>query len=82
MKLLVVLVAVALLLWLLRSGQERRQARPPAKGAPRPPRTAQPEDMVRCDACGLHLPRSDALATPHGIFCCAEHQRAGRTPRP
>jgi len=80
MKLLVVLAAVGLLLWLLRSGRERREAKPPGKTSPRPPRLAKPEDMVRCDACGLHLPRSDALVTPHGIFCCADHQRAGRAP--
>lgn len=74
MKFLVLfaVLAVAYLLW--RNARiERRQA-PPPEGAARPP--AAPQEMVRCPTCGLHLPRSDALAGADGQFyCSAGHQR-------
>ncbi len=79
MKLLVLLAAIALLLWLLRGGRNRvgRDAAPPPSAAPR---IAAPEPMVACDWCGLHLPQTDALPAPDGRhFCCTDHrQRATR----
>ncbi|XAH24732.1 PP0621 family protein [Xylophilus sp. GW821-FHT01B05] len=81
MKLLVILAAVGLLLWLLRSGREVKPTKPRDTARAAAPRIAPPEDMVRCDACGLHLPRSDALVAANGIFCCAAHQRAGPGPQ-
>jgi uncharacterized protein len=33
------------------------------------------EDMVRCVACGIHLPRNESLVVRNRYFCCAEHQR-------
>ncbi|WP_295856050.1 PP0621 family protein [uncultured Xylophilus sp.] len=78
MKLLVLLAAIALLLWLLRGGRNRvgRDVAPP----PAAPRIAAPEPMVACDWCGLHLPQTDALPAPDGRhFCCTDHrQRAIR----
>ena len=73
MKLLVVLAAVALFLWLWRSGRRAPPAAPPP-----PPRPALPEAMVRCEHCGLHLPRGDALVSHDGNFCSPAHQRLGR----
>lgn len=35
-------------------------------------------DSVRCCACGLHLPREDAVRNRAGMyFCCREHERSG-----
>jgi len=39
------------------------------------PPTAGNEDMVRCDHCGVHLPRSESIATRGRYFCTPEHQR-------
>lgn len=43
------------------------------------------EAMVRCEACGLNLPKSDALAAPDGggrrWYCCEEHRRQGTAAR-
>lgn len=43
--------------------------RTPKKPAPKT------EDMVKCAHCGIHLPRSDSLASGSLSFCCEEHRR-------
>ena len=49
--------------------------RPPA---PRKPRGgAQPESMVRCAHCGIHLPRSEALLSGGETGCSQEHAKLG-----
>lgn len=75
MKLLVILATVALFVWLLRGDRRRavRQAKTPTASAAR---VSGPEPMVRCVACGLHLPAAEAVTAPDGRqFCCAEHRR-------
>jgi len=71
MKLLLVLAAVALLVWLLRGDRRRAVERSRAPQAP-----SGPERMVSCTACGLHLPAADAVVDVAGRpYCCAEHRR-------
>jgi uncharacterized protein len=76
MKLLLVLAAVALFLWLLRGrnrndqGPTRRGTGPSAKPAP----DAAP--MLQCAHCGVHLPRDEALPGRGGAFCDAAHRAA------
>ena len=72
MKILLFLVAVALLLWLLRKSSTRR-APPPA--APRDP-AATPQPMLACAQCGVHLPRDEALPGRGGVFCGEAHRAA------
>lgn len=67
MKVLVVLLVVAFGIWLWRS---RRPPPPPGK-----PRLGRPAEMVRCDACGLHLPLADAERSARGVYCSKEHRR-------
>ena len=33
------------------------------------------EDMVRCLRCGVHLPRSESVASQGNYFCSEEHRR-------
>ncbi|MEE8207818.1 MAG: PP0621 family protein [Nitrosomonadaceae bacterium] len=33
------------------------------------------EDMVCCDYCGLHLPRSESIIIHDKTFCSKDHQR-------
>ncbi|MDC0576134.1 PP0621 family protein [Nitrosomonadaceae bacterium] len=33
------------------------------------------EDMVCCDYCGLHLPRSESVIKDNKFFCSEEHYR-------
>ncbi len=35
------------------------------------------EQMVRCEHCGLHLPRSEATITENQVWCSQEHARLG-----
>ena len=42
-----------------------------------PPRE---EDMVRCEQCGVHLPRSESLLTRGYYYCSPEHQRLHTPP--
>lgn len=35
------------------------------------------EPMVRCEVCGLNVPRSEALLLGERVFCCDEHRRRG-----
>ena len=34
----------------------------------------QPQNMVRCAHCGLHLPEKEAVASPQAIYCSAAHR--------
>jgi uncharacterized protein len=31
--------------------------------------------MVKCAHCGIHLPRSESIASGNLSFCCEEHRR-------
>jgi len=33
--------------------------------------------MVSCAACGLHVPRNEALRQGDRFYCCEEHRGAG-----
>jgi uncharacterized protein len=74
MKYLLVLLVVVLVLWAMRSVR-RVDAKPSARAA-RPP-GAQPEEMVSCLHCGVHLPRRDAVTGPQGLYCSDAHRLAG-----
>ncbi len=73
----VVLFAVLLIAYAVwrnnRLRDEREEQRRTGRG------TAAPQEMVSCPVCGVHLPRSDAVAGARGIlYCSPEHrQRAG-----
>ena len=71
MKLLLLLLAVFVLLWLLRASVRRH--RPPRAKAP-PPTTPRP--MLTCLHCGLHLPVDEALPGRGGVFCGEAHRAA------
>ena len=72
MKIVIVLIAVWLLIWLLGSAKRRRAA--VERKQPRGP--AVPQPMLACSHCGLHLPRDEALPGRGGMFCGAEHRAA------
>jgi uncharacterized protein len=67
------LVALAIyLLWRWVSARDR------AGGPETPPSSERAKQaMVSCAACGLHLPRPDALALGEYYFCCEEHRARG-----
>lgn len=78
MKLIVVVAVVLVVLYLVRNSGSNRRADAPPDGARRRGPPGAPQEMVECAACGVHLPRSDALPGPGGrLYCCAEHRQRG-----
>jgi uncharacterized protein len=77
MKYLLIVVVVLAVIWFLRTNRRGSDDKP--KDAPRQDALAEPQDMVRCPVCSLHLPRTDALPGKDGrLYCCADHRlRAG-----
>jgi uncharacterized protein len=77
MKYLLVVAVVLLVLGLARARRRvnSKSARPAAA-------TDQPEAMVRCAHCGVHLPRREALAgAAPGLYCSEAHRLAGPASR-
>ncbi len=72
MKLLLFLAIVLLLAWLWRSGRRGAKPSQPETSAPPP---AEPQDMVRCARCGVHLPHNEAVVGRIGLYCGNEHRQ-------
>jgi len=72
-KILLLVLGFLLVYWILK-GHRRSIGRPGAA----PPAAKPGEDMVRCEHCGVHLPRSESITTQGRFFCTPEHERAHR----
>ena len=68
-KLIFLALAILLVYWILKSYRRRVDRR---NG---PGKAGAEEDMVRCQHCGVHLPRSESLTTRGHYYCSADHQR-------
>ena len=73
LKVLIIAGAIALLLWLL-FGRTARNGKPSLNG--RRDGLGGAEEMVSCAHCGVHLPRSEALAVRSLHYCSAAHRDA------
>jgi len=62
-----VLLGVVAVAWFKSRGGPRRDL-----GKSKP---SEVEDMVRCQVCGINLPRSEAILGRGRIYCCDEHRR-------
>jgi len=71
MKFVLLVIAVLVLVWLLRSARRRDEAPPPAS---RRERQGDAEPMVACQLCGVHLPKHEALPGRGGVFCGEAHR--------
>lgn len=69
MKLLVVLLALLLGVWLWRRGRRVRMQDGGAR------RGVVPQPMICCARCGVHLPREAAVAGRNGLYCSDAHRR-------
>ena len=69
MSRLFLLVAIAVVVYLLLKSYR--------KNVPRRDSTLV-EDMVRCEHCGVHLPKGESILAGGNYFCCAEHRDAYR----
>ncbi|SFC02012.1 uncharacterized protein SAMN05216344_10794 [Polaromonas sp. OV174] len=75
MKYLLVMALVLVVAWLWRHNRqaEIKEAKPAAP-APQPKGQGVTE-IVACDLCQVHLPKSEALIGSHGIYCSDAHRR-------
>jgi len=66
MRLLILLVIVAILMWLLKRL---------FSGDPEPEQieSVQAENMRQCKYCGIHVPESSILLLKDEPYCCQEH---------
>ncbi len=51
-----------------RPKQAKKRGAPPVEHA---------EAMVRCEHCGIHMPRSEAVLSDGHIWCSTEHAKLG-----
>ncbi|MES2282077.1 MAG: PP0621 family protein [Pseudomonadota bacterium] len=80
MKYLLILAIVMGVLWLLKNKRrlDRDEQAPPSTPKPRPGNQLATTEIVACDVCHVHLPRTEALTGPKGTYCSAAHrQQAG-----
>lgn len=61
--------------------QKKSQQQAGSSSTPAPAQTDDMESMVRCEHCGVHLPRSDAVLMNERLWCSTEHAQRGPKPR-
>jgi uncharacterized protein len=67
-KIILLFLGLLLAWWILKVYRRR------IDGGETPPPGAS-EDMVRCERCGVHLPRSESLVAEGKHYCSVEHRR-------
>lgn len=65
-RLIFIVVIIALVYWLLKSFRRK---------TPKQDDSAQPQDMVSCAYCGLHLPKSEGVVDQGKYYCSLAHSR-------
>ena len=70
LRIAIVLFGLWLILRFIRRTLAKRRS-----GLPAPP---PPADMLRCDYCGMFMPRSDAISASGKIYCSDKHADADR----
>lgn len=75
MKVVLVLLAVIVGIWLFKAG--RRAPSGTGSGRPGKPKPADPLalEMVQCQYCNVHLPRPDAFEGKKGPYCSLNHKQ-------
>ena len=76
MKYFLVILLVFVVFWLW--SHNRRIEKKQADDTRRPHHSSQKNaltEIVACDVCQVHLPRSDALIGAKGVYCSDAHRR-------
>ena len=66
-RLLLLFLIIWFLFWLIRKQVTDKSADKPKLDSD------QAEDMIACDYCGTHVPRSLVVESDHKCYCCKEH---------
>lgn len=80
MKYLLVITLVLVVFWLWRHNRRvEKEARQPPRARSNAKATKAITEIVSCNVCHVHLPRSEALECGHDFYCSEAHRReAGR----
>jgi uncharacterized protein len=73
MKYLLLIAFVAVVWWVWK----KRSEKPASNSAPT---AREPEAMVTCAHCGVHLPKSDSVSENGVHFCTDAHRLAAKAP--
>jgi uncharacterized protein len=75
MKYLLVLAVLAVAFWVWRNNRQSAKSdqNKPARNQPARAATAEPQAMLQCAACGVHLPSGEAVTGRQGSYCSAAH---------
>jgi uncharacterized protein len=74
-NLLIFLLILFAIWWVRRALRRRDEA---GGNAPRGRRGRnEPEPMLSCAQCGVHVPESEGVRDGDRFFCCEEHRRLG-----
>lgn len=69
MKLFLILAVVLVGVWLWRSSRPVDPKRPQA-----PPKAGpEPQEMIPCTLCSVHIPAADAIQGRKGWYCSTDH---------
>lgn len=72
MSRLFLILAIAALVYLLINSYRRNALRKNAEAKDR----LAAEDMVRCEHCGVHLPKGESIQAQQKFFCDTKHRDA------
>ncbi|MDP2258036.1 MAG: PP0621 family protein [Polaromonas sp.] len=78
MKYLLVTALVLVVFWLWRHNRQAERKAAQSDSTTRPSRaakSAQATEVVACDVCQVHLPRSEAVTGRKGLYCSEAHRR-------
>lgn len=80
MKYLLVLAIAFLVIWIWKSNRRDEMRDSGRKTPARNQKKLVSTEIVACDICQVHLPRSEAITGPGGVYCSAAHrqQAAGK----
>jgi len=72
------LIFVVLIAYWIFSGHFRRSGNQGVENVSAP-QTKDPEKIVVCAHCHLHIPEKEALSAGGLFFCCDEHRQLGQS---
>lgn len=79
MRNLLIFILVLIIVWWVRRALQKPRGGDPSRthGASRQDRSGDPERMLECEHCGVHIPESEGLYDGDTFYCSEEHRRLG-----